>query len=113
MINPKLKAMILFSVVILTLFVGFRKRSLQQMNEIAKAEFLGYMSEYRADTVGFSGPYLELVNNDELLYRWKKIKDDTTSAELKVFVTSRRFSNTAVGSSGSQEYWKTLRHQVN
>ena len=82
------------------------------MNIIARVEYLGYMAEYKADTIGFVGPALELRKNDELQYMWKKRKDDSTIAELKVIVSPRRFSNTAVGPSGSQVYWSTLMRLV-
>jgi hypothetical protein len=77
------------------------------VNDIAMVEYLGYLSEYKVETIGFFGPDLEFRKNDELQYLWKKRKDDSTLAELKVIVNPRRFSNTAVGPSGSQAYWST------
>jgi hypothetical protein len=97
---------------LLLILVSAQERSFPRMNVIAKVEFLRYASEYHVDTSGFLGPYLELKPGDVLLYTWRKRKDDSTSAEFEAYVKHRRFSETVSGSSGSQEYWKTLRRMV-
>lgn len=90
---------------------GFKNRTFPEMYEAARNEFIGYAKEYDVDTSGFVGPSIESERMGELLFKWNKRKNEDTLAELKVFVNSRRFSHIAVGSSGSQEFWKTLRHQ--
>lgn len=113
-VNPsKLKPIFETAIVTLAVFSlldwAFSKRSFEKMNEIARSEYLGYLSEYKVDSMGFVGPFLGYRNKSEVLFFWEKRKDDTTVARFKVIVPDSPFSNPAAGSDGSQEYWSTLR----